>query len=123
MFILVVDDDEDIRSVLSDVLEAEGCAVTTAAHGRQALDRLSDSRDLPGLILLDLMMPVMDGPSFLAALQTDCTLSKIPVVVISAYQKIAESLDGISGILRKPFELTDLLHHAERYCSAAPPRS
>ena len=81
--ILVVDDDADIRDSVAEVLEDAGYRVQQAANGREALDYLQASA-YPCIILLDLMMPVMDGPQFRAAQQSKPTLAGIPVVVISA---------------------------------------
>src|SRR5437879_6509382 len=81
--ILVVEDDTATRDALSLILEAEGFGVMGAANGQEALDQLRGSRR-PDLILLDLMMPVMDGWQFRRAQAQDPALSAIPVVVLSA---------------------------------------
>ena len=80
--VLIVDDDPGIRRMMSLVLAGEGYDVRTAENGRQALDLLASWR--PAVILLDLMMPVMDGWTFLAAQQADPILASIPVIVMSA---------------------------------------
>src|SRR4051812_16908814 len=80
--VLVVDDDPDICMILQDVLESEGCAVLVAHNGREALGVLRDR--LPDVIVLDLMMPVMDGWEFAAQLQQEPLWRDIPVVVVSA---------------------------------------
>lgn len=109
MEVLVVDDDVDIREALSDTLEHRGYAVVTARNGREALDFLR-SRRPPAVILLDLMMPVMDGYEFLEARQSDPALSAIPVVIISAGQGVDRARLGTSApVLSKPVRLAELL--------------
>ena len=66
--LLIVEDDPDIRACLEEIMVSEGFEVLTAAHGREALQALQSAQTLPALILLDLTMPVMDGPQFLAEL-------------------------------------------------------
>jgi CheY-like chemotaxis protein len=105
--ILVVEDDDDIREVLREVLQDEGYAVRTAANGRAGLDSLG-SEERPGLILLDLMMPVMSGWDFLAALRENPSLRSIPVLVVSAWGEQA-SRSGASGVLDKPLDLDRLM--------------
>ena len=111
--VLVVEDDDDLRSGLQDILEAEGYSVSTAVNGRDALDRLSAL--VPQLILLDLMMPVMNGVEFLSALRQHETLSATPVVVISAWPKEAQAVDA-QGFLAKPINLKVLLSVVQRFC-------
>src|SRR6187549_1262395 len=82
--ILVVEDDTDIRESLVEVLEDEGFGVRAAADGRQALDVLRAERPLPDLILLDLMMPVMNGFQFREQQLSDAAFAGIPVVVVTA---------------------------------------
>src|SRR4051794_28574938 len=81
--ILVVDDDPDLRDTLGQILEDEGYSVAAASNGREALAYLRE-RPAPSLILLDLMMPVMDGWQFRSEQRLDSVLAKIPVLVISA---------------------------------------
>ena len=82
--ILVVEDDGDVREALVQLLEFEGYRVTSATNGRDAIDQLRAGA-APNLILLDLMMPVMDGPQFRAAQLGDPGLAAIPVIVLSAH--------------------------------------
>jgi CheY-like chemotaxis protein len=112
--ILIVDDDPDIRDALSECLRFEGYSVHSAADGRDALDRLEYGLK-PDLILLDLMMPVLNGFDVLAALRKRPDWSSIPVVVVSAnrgYQ--AEDLAGAVSILRKPVNMDNLLAVVEQ---------
>jgi CheY-like chemotaxis protein len=115
--ILIVEDDLDLREALSEVLRDEGYTVAMAADGREALDHLR-RQSRPSLILLDLTMPVMNGWQFRAEQRQDPDLSGIPVVVLSAGERLAEqvALLGITDYVRKPIELGQLLRLIERYC-------
>jgi two-component system, chemotaxis family, chemotaxis protein CheY len=108
--VLVVDDDPDILEALSEILEAEGYAVARARNGHDALERLAPA---PRLVLLDLMMPVMDGWEFARRLrQRSDSASKVPIIVLSADRNVSAKAReiGAVGYLAKPFELGDLLH-------------
>src|SRR6185436_16404183 len=86
-FVLVVDDDADIRETIAGVLEDEGYGVAGAKNGQEALTWLrAPGSPRPQLILLELMMPVMSGPEFRAAQEADPSLHAIPVVIVSASQ-------------------------------------
>jgi CheY-like chemotaxis protein len=111
--VLVVDDDHDIRMCLGEVLHEQGFVAVTAADGRDALRKLS-SRFRPDAIVLDLMMPVMNGFEFLEAVRADKDLEQIPVVVISANRGYDEHDLGVSAVLRKPFDLGALVEAIER---------
>jgi two-component system, chemotaxis family, chemotaxis protein CheY len=104
--VMVVDDDGDFRLLVRELLESEGCAVTEAANGKAALDILRRS-DLPHLILLDLMMPVMNGWDFHAAMQNDPALAGIPVAVLSGVERMRPF--GPMHELHKPIDLPSLL--------------
>jgi CheY-like chemotaxis protein len=109
--ILVVEDDDEIRSALAQVLEDQGFAVHVAANGRHAIDVLRQAPDKPRLILLDLMMPVMDGWAFRAAQLADSELAEIPVVILSAAhdaRRQAQALH-VDGFLAKPLNVPKLL--------------
>jgi CheY-like chemotaxis protein len=120
--VLVVEDDPDTRQSTADVLESVGYSVVTAAHGRDALDRLA-SMDPPGLILLDLMMPVMSGQEFLAARRGQDALARIPVVIMSAWRRDSERIDGAQGSLPKPVDVDDLLRVVAEHCEREAARS
>jgi len=104
--VLVVDDDPDILDALAEILETEGYEVQRARNGREALQRLEQG--LPDLILLDLMMPVMDGWEFARSLAPE---ARPPIIVLSADRNVSAKAQeiGARGWLSKPFELSDLL--------------
>ncbi|HEX8821446.1 MAG TPA: response regulator [Archangium sp.] len=105
--LLIVDDEVAILEALTDILSVEGYEVATAANGAEGLKRAGEAR--PDLILLDLMMPVMDGQEMLRRLKESPDLRSIPVVVMSAGRVTKSELQG-SRFLAKPFELDDLLN-------------
>lgn len=117
MHILVVDDDADIRAILALVLDADGHEVETASDGAAALVRLRRG-PLPSLILLDMMMPRLDGEDLLRELRRDPGTARIPVVILTGHpaaRRKASEL-GAAGCLEKPVELQELLstvHRAE----------
>lgn len=103
--VLIVEDDGDIRSSVSELLESEGYEVATAVNGREALALLRAGAELPGVILLDLMMPELDGYQFREEQLADEKLKHIPVVLMSAGGELgakARAL-GAAGHLKKPF--------------------
>jgi CheY-like chemotaxis protein len=118
--VLIVEDDLDIRDALAQILEEEGYAVVTAANGREALDALR-SGPPPRLILLDLMMPVMNGWQFRAEQRRDPAIADIPVVIISADTHVGDKAQaiGIAEYFRKPIEISGLLQTMEKYCGNA----
>ena len=106
--VLVVDDDPDILDAICDILEAEGYRVSRARHGVEALEQVDGER--PDVILLDLMMPVMDGVAFSQALRQRPAVSDIPIVVISADGNPQRAASvGATGYLAKPFDIEALL--------------
>lgn len=111
--ILIVDDEFDIVDVLGDLLTAEGYEVVTAANGREGLSRLRDAS--VDLVLLDCMMPMVDGPEMLRLMREDERLLPIPVVMMSAAEMRhrIQSL-GCSAFLKKPFDLNTLLDTVAR---------
>jgi CheY-like chemotaxis protein len=113
--ILVVDDDPDIRETLAELLQEEGYGVTSAAHGGEALSALR-TEPRPGLILLDLMMPIMDGWQFRAEQRRDASIASIPVVIISATGRddVVSAL-GAAQFLKKPINLEQLLAAVEQH--------
>jgi CheY-like chemotaxis protein len=115
--ILIVEDDFLIRETLIEFLEEEGYSVVGVANGQEALTYLRDSHQ-PHLILLDLMMPVMNGLQFLAEQQHDPALAGIPVVLLSADRSGQEKVLASVRVehLEKPVRLVNLLNMVERYC-------
>ena len=111
-FVLIVDDDPDLLDVTSFVIETEGMAVETARNGEEALALLRAGRQ-PWLVLLDLMMPVMNGWEFLAAVGNDPLLKVIPVVVLTAAEHT--EVPGALEVLSKPMDLKELLRVVARY--------
>src|SRR5579864_3307066 len=103
--ILVVEDDLDIREGIQEILEDEGYEVFTAGNGQEALDLLR-TIPTPGLILLDLMMPVMDGHQFLELFREQAAYALVPVVVVSAGITVEPR---IAGFIKKPFDTAALL--------------
>jgi two-component system response regulator MprA len=114
--VLVVDDDDAIREVLTFILEHEHYTVIQAANGQEALDRLTEGAQ-PGLILLDLMMPAMSGWDFRERQAHDPVWGKIPVVVMTGDGNIESKSATLmaSSYLKKPVELEDLLATVARY--------
>ena len=111
----MVEDDVDTRDMLGRFLELEGFQVEVAANGRQALDRLTSGVH-PCVILLDLMMPVMDGWQFRRQQVLDAGLADIPVIVVSAAGKDRMSGIDADGYLSKPVDLEQLLAQVNQYC-------
>jgi CheY-like chemotaxis protein len=128
--VLVVDDDETIRDSLADLLSEEGYLVRTARNGEEALADLRDvSGRRPCLILLDMMMPVMNGQEFYDQQQLDPALMAIPVVIMSADRNLRQRAASFGGAyLAKPARLETVLDMVGRHCavelnSSARPRS
>lgn len=110
--ILIVDDDNDVRAALSELLEAEGFSVEGAPDGREALARLRAAKVHPAVILLDLMMPGMDGWDFRSEQMRDPQLSGVPVVIVSASGFSRASIEAQfrpAAYVEKPIERTELL--------------
>jgi CheY-like chemotaxis protein len=116
---MVVEDDAEIRESIADILQEEGYAVVVAADGAEALSLLRiGGAQRPSLILLDLMMPVMDGWAFAEAVRIDSELATIPMVALSGDAHVtaeAEALGCVAAI-RKPISLDALLDLVTRFC-------
>jgi two-component system chemotaxis response regulator CheY len=115
--VLVVEDDRDIREAISEGLTIEGYRVTTASNGKEALDLLRKSPDAwkPCFILLDLMMPVMNGWEFLLIQGSDPLLKDIPVIVCSAVGDRTR-FPGVVEFLNKPLDFDDLIKLISKHC-------
>ncbi len=117
--ILIVEDDPDVAQSVADVLEAEGYRTVIAANGREALRELQKT-DLPDLILLDMMMPTMDGWMFRKE-QRKLLAAAVPVVTLTAdgdARAKAASIEA-AGHLSKPVTIDNLLDEVERVCGLA----
>jgi CheY-like chemotaxis protein len=116
--VFVVDDDPAIRESLADLLADEGYSVVTAINGAEALDKLRrPSQARPCVILLDLMMPLMNGQQFYAEQQQDARLASIPIVVISADGRVKQKASAFGGeYLAKPVRIETVLEVVERHC-------
>ncbi|MHA7634501.1 response regulator [Corallococcus sp. M7] len=115
--ILIVDDEPDLREVVAELLEMEDYTVLQAANGQAALDVLAANAQ-PCLVLLDLMMPVMDGHEFLHRLREDERYRELPVLMLTAHFS-AKVPPGTVGLLRKPVDIAELLAMVARHCPAA----
>lgn len=114
--VLIVDDDHGIRESLSMILDNEGLTPMAARHGKEALDWLRGEHRRPDLIILDLMMPVMNGWDFRTAQLSDPQLAAIPTIVLTADSEAEAQAKGLAANkgLRKPVELDALLDAVER---------
>ena len=117
--VMVVEDDALIREMVSHILAGEGFRAVGASNGEEALHRLRVEHVRPALILLDLMMPVMNGWQFRAEQLRDPALAGIPVVIMSASDGGDVPAEGHVG---KPFEIDALLDAVSRLSSVGPAR-
>lgn len=113
--VLVVDDDTDVRTALAEILELRGYLVATAANGREALAHLREAPAPPDLIVLDVLMPEMDGWQFRAEQKKDAALASIPVVVVSAMRD-ADNFDA-AAVFHKPVNVERLLAAIAHLCA------
>lgn len=112
--ILVVDDDSDLRETVRDVLESHGHTTRAACNGQEALDLLRREPTID-LVLLDLMMPLMDGWQFRQSQLADATLARIPVIVMTAAANVARAPISADQILPKPVTTKSLLAAVSQY--------
>jgi CheY-like chemotaxis protein len=113
--VLIVEDDEDLREMMAQLLSLEGFHTATVANGREALEYLHEA-ERPQVILLDLMMPVMDGWEFRRQQQADPVLAPVPVIVLSALDQQRASSLGADAFLKKPLDFDRLLSLVRSYC-------
>jgi CheY-like chemotaxis protein len=121
--VLVVEDDPDIRDAVVEILQDEGYGVSAAADGRQALDLLETLVPLPDIILLDLMMPVMNGFQFREEQLKKPELARVPVLIVTADANAmakAEALQA-AGFIQKPLKIQPLLDTIEGLLSQGRP--
>src|SRR5439155_24703749 len=113
--VLIVEDDADLREMMAQLLTLEGFQAATVANGREALQYLGGSEQ-PEVILLDLMMPVMDGWEFRRRQKADPQMSRVPVIVLSALDQTRA--DGLApdAFLKKPLDFDRLLELVRQYC-------
>jgi len=116
--VLVVDDDRDIRDVLSEMLDVEGFDVETAVNGREALGRLGAHK--ADVLVTDLMMPVMDGWALVAAARSRPRLRRMPIVVITAHA--GSIVPGADRIVTKPFDIDVLVSAVREAAETRQPR-
>jgi CheY-like chemotaxis protein len=116
--ILIVEDDADLRDMMAQLLALEGFRAETVSNGREALEYLRRG-DFPEVILLDLMMPVMDGWEFLRHQQQNAEFAAVPVVVLSAVDTNSVGRLEDTAFLKKPLDFDRLLDMVRRYCGEA----
>jgi CheY-like chemotaxis protein len=113
--LLVVDDDPEFRDAISEILERDGYRVVRVENGREALEYLRGG-DHPCVILLDMMMPVMNGWQFRREQQKDPSIQFIPVVMITASDERQVDLIPNNQVLTKPIRVNELLEFVHRFC-------
>lgn len=114
--VLIVEDDVETRNMLAKFLEIEGFKVELASNGRQALERLAEGSPA-SVIVLDLMMPVMDGWEFRRRQLEDPRLRNIPTIVVSAAGRDRLTQIHADAYLAKPVDMDELLDYISRFCS------
>lgn len=118
--ILVVEDEFGIADVLTSVLEDEGYRVYAAGNGRRGLERLAEVK--PDLVVLDFMMPLMDGAAMGQAMRADPAHAPVPIVMISSVPEavVRARFDGYAAFLRKPFRIPTFLDLVVRTLGGGP---
>jgi CheY-like chemotaxis protein len=119
VIILLIEDEVDVRQAIAELLVEHGYEVLAAANGREAIAVL-DSGCRPSLILLDLMMPILNGWNVLDVLAGAGDLSAIPLVIMSAFENTARTIRHAQAFLPKPLKLASLLATVEKYAVADP---
>jgi CheY-like chemotaxis protein len=113
--VLIVEDDADLREMMAQLLALEGYQTAAVANGREALEYLQHE-NAPNLILLDLMMPVMDGWEFRRHQQANPALAAVPVIVLSALDQSRTTGVNAEAILKKPLDFDRLLELVRVFC-------
>ena len=113
--VLIVEDDEDLREMMAQLLSLEGFHSATVANGREALQYLQDA-EKPQVILLDLMMPVMDGWEFRRQQKADPQIAPVPVIVLSALDQRRAAPVEAEAFLNKPLDFDRLLELVRDHC-------
>ena len=114
--VLIVEDDADLREMMAQLLSLEGYRTETASNGRDAL-RYLERGDPPDVILLDLMMPIMDGWEFRRRQVQNPHIAGVPVVVLSALDPARAADLGGTAFLKKPLDFDRLLELVRRFCA------
>jgi CheY-like chemotaxis protein len=113
--ILVVDDDSLVRESISLFLDAKGYSVLVAENGQEALAVLKTAPRFPCLVMLDLLMPILDGQQFLTQRAQDPVLRDIPVIVVSGNDKSDLPLEGVAAYIKKPINPDRLIEIIDRH--------
>jgi CheY-like chemotaxis protein len=113
--VLIVEDDDDLREMMAQLLSLEGFQAAAVANGQEALEYLRQET-APDLILLDMMMPVMDGWEFRRRQKSDPTMAEVPVIVLSALDQARITDISAEAILKKPLDFDRLLQLVRAYC-------
>jgi two-component system, chemotaxis family, chemotaxis protein CheY len=113
--VLIVEDDADLREMMAQLLTLEGYETATVANGREALEYLHNAV-APNVILLDLMMPIMDGWEFHRRLEADPEIPPVPVIVLSALDQGRAKNIHAAAFLKKPLDFDRLLDLVRTYC-------
>jgi two-component system, chemotaxis family, chemotaxis protein CheY len=120
--VLLVEDDAEIRDALQDILEGEGYDVIPAGNGHQALEFLRVSRPVrPDVVILDIMMPIVDGRQVLEAMQAEQDLAQIPVIVVSAMTR--DKPVGATAFMQKPIAIGALFEMVRAFTKDGLPPS
>src|SRR5581483_4028275 len=114
--VLIVEDDADLREMMAQLLSLEGYISATVSNGREALEYLHNGHERPEVILLDLMMPVMDGWEFRRKQQADPGLADVPVIILSALDQSRAADVDAQAFLKKPLDFDRLLQLVRQYC-------
>jgi CheY-like chemotaxis protein len=112
--VLIVEDDEDLRDMMAQLLTIEGFDAAAVSNGREALDYLRGAAR-PHVILLDLMMPVMDGWEFRRQQKANPELAPVPVIVLSALDPVRAAVDA-TAFIKKPLDFDRLLELVRTHC-------
>lgn len=113
--VMIVEDEDESRTLLIRLLELEGFRAVGCANGAEALAHLAHS-PLPCLVIMDIRMPVMDGPQFRAAMLADPRLAKIPVIVVTAFEPPSANNLFALRVFRKPVDVEALLGTVKENC-------
>lgn len=118
--VLVVDDEFGVAEVLQSILEDEGYRVLTAINGKQGLLRLAETA--ADLVIVDFMMPIMDGTQMAAAMRANPALARIPLVLMSSLDEatVRENCSDYAGFVRKPFRAAAVIALVDRLLASTP---